>query len=343
MKACFIQEFGDISVLQVGYLDDPQPKPDEVVIELKAAALNHLDIWVRLGRPGKNLPMPHILGSDGSGIVRSVGSACAGINVGDEVVINPSLPCEKCRACRSGQQSECDSFGILGLTKHGTFAGLVSVAASRVYPKPAHMTFTEAAAFPLTFLTAWRMLMTKGKVTAGQKILIHGIGGGVAQAALQLSILAGAETIVTSSCGEKLAKARLLGAHHVISYTEQNVVEQVLRISGKNGVDVIIDAVGAKTMLSNPDMVRKGGRIVLCGVTTGATAEINLQAIYWKQIQVLGSTMGSDNEFRQMLDAITVNKLKPVIDSVYPLDEIQVATGRMEAGDQFGKLALTIG
>lgn len=342
MKACFIERFGGIDAISAGELDQPRPQADEVVIATRSAALNHLDIWVRKGRPDNNLPLPHVLGSDASGVVYEVGSNVSDLKEGDEVLVNPGLSCGSCRACRKGQHSECANYGILGLSRPGTFAQYFCVPARNVYRKPAYMTFADAAAFPLTYLTAWRMVVSKGCVKPGQRVLIHGIGGGVAQAALVFATLAGAETFVTSSSEEKLLKAGQMGANHVISYTRENVVERVMGITNGQGIDLIIDAVGAKTMPSNLELVRKGGAIVLCGVTSGATVEMNLQAVYWKQLRLLGSTMGSDEDFRQMYDAVCVNNLKPMIDSLYPLDKIHDATKKMEDGEQFGKLVLTV-
>ncbi len=342
MKACFIESYGDSSVLKVGNLPAPDLKRNEVLVELHAAALNHLDIWVRMGRPGDSLSMPHIIGSDGAGIVRRIGPDVRRIPETAEVLLNPGVPCGRCDACYAGDHSQCESYGILGLSRPGTFAQYVAVPEEQVYRKPTYLSFEEAAAFPLTFLTAWRMVVTKGAVKPGQMVLIHGIGGGVAQAALQFALMAGAETIVTSSIREKLDKAIQMGAHHTILYTEESVEKYVWLITAGKGVDLIVDTVGAKTMDMNLDMVCKGGCIVLCGVTSGAQAEINLQKLYWKQVQLLGSTMGTAGEFKQMLDAICHHNLKPVIDSVYPLDEVRIATEKMESGSQYGKLVLTI-
>lgn len=342
MKACYIESFGEIDVLKVGQLPDPKPEPGWVIIKSRAAALNHLDIWVRKGRPGKSIPMPHILGSDLAGIVKEIGKNVHGIQTGEEVIIYPGLFCGCCASCLIGEHSECAQYGLLGLSKPGTFAEYVTVPATSVFKKPQHLTFEEAAAFPLTYLTAWRMLFTRGKLKAGDTVLIHGIGGGVALAALSLARLAGARTIVTSSSKDKLDQAQQLGAHHTISYTEKDVVKTVMEITGNRGVDLIIDAVGAKTMSINLDMTRKGGTIVICGVTTGAKTELNLQALYWNQLNILGSTMGSAGEFAQLIQAVSYNNLKPVIDSVYAMDHIQEANARMENGEQFGKIVLRI-
>ena len=263
--------------------------------------------------------------------------------VGDEVVVHAALSCGRCEHCRRGQQSECIEFGILGATRGGAYCERLVVPAGNCYPKPAHLNFVDAAAFPLTYVTAWRMLFTRGALLAGQTVLIQGIGGGVALAGLALAKLAGAEIIVTSSSDEKLSRAKDLGADHGINYkTSADVAEEVLQFTDGRGVDVVFDAVGGATLATNVRALRRGGRIVLCGVTGGAAAELDLRAVYWNQLSLLGSTSGSDDDFRQMLRAVEVNAIEPVIDSVYLLKDVVAATARMERGEQFGKIVLNI-
>jgi NADPH:quinone reductase-like Zn-dependent oxidoreductase len=343
MKAAVIHEHGGLE--RIGVEDVPEPKAGEgeVVLEVRSAALNHLDIWVRKGRPGLGLTMPHVLGSDGAGVVVALGPGTHGVNIGDEVIVNPGLSCGCCESCRRGQQSECLSFSIVGTSRPGTFAEKVAVPFYNVLPKPAHLNFDEAAALPLAYQTAWRMLMARAGTQAGETVLIHGIGGGVALAALQLAKRAGAEVIVTSSSDEKLSRAAALGADHTLNYKNaDNVAKAVKDITRGRGVDVVIDSVGAGTWETNFHLVRRGGRIVLCGVTSGAEVKTNLHALYWNQLTIMGSTMGSHEDFRRMLKAVAVSKLKPAIDSVRPLTEVAGATGRMEAGRQFGKIVLKI-
>jgi NADPH:quinone reductase-like Zn-dependent oxidoreductase len=305
--------------------------------------LNHLDIWVRKGRGDSELSGPHILGSDAAGIVQAVGDQVKNVMVGDEVVINPGLGCGSCERCERGQQSECVTFGIVGLTRPGTFAELVAVPAKNVLPKPSHLSFDEAGALMLAYTTAWRMLMTKAQLEKGQKVLIHGIGGGVALCALQIAKLSEAEVIVTSSSDEKLRRAVKIGADYTINYKKvTDVAQNVKDITEGLGVDVVIDTVGAATWPIDFSVARKGGKIVLCGVTTGAEAQTNLRALYWNQLTVMGSTMGSDEDCRKMLDAVETAKLKPVIDSVLPLENAKEAMGKMETGKQFGKIVLKI-
>jgi NADPH:quinone reductase-like Zn-dependent oxidoreductase len=342
MKAAVITEYGGIEKITVSEIDKPKPGAGEVLIQVKSAALNHLDIWVSYGRPSAKKNGPHILGSDASGIVAEVGAGVKGISVGGEVIINPGLSCGKCEHCRRGEQSECASFDIVGLGHQGAFAEYVVVPAANVFPKPAHLDFNEAAALPLAYVTAWRMLMTKAGLQAGKTVLIHGIGGGVALAALQLAKMAGAVAIVTSSSDEKLKKAQKLDADHIINYKNKNVPTAVRDITVGRGVDIAFDTVGAATIPMNLDVVRRGGKIVICGVTTGPKVELNLQAVYWNQLSILGSTMGSNDDFLKLLMAMDAAKLKPVVDSVFPLTEVRDAMKKMESGAQFGKIVLKI-
>jgi NADPH:quinone reductase-like Zn-dependent oxidoreductase len=342
MKAVVIREHGNLDVVQMADVPEPTPGREEVVLKVLYAGLNHLDIWVRKGRPGLELDMPHILGSDAVGVVEAVGSDVQGPKVGDEVIVNPGLSCGHCEFCARGQQSVCPSFGLVGFSRAGTFAERVAVPACNVYPKPPHLSAAEAGGTSLDYVTAWRMVVTRAQVKPGECVLIHGIGGGAALAALQWARLMGAELIVTSSSDEKLAKARALGAHHIINYKTEDVVERVRDITSGRLVDVAVDSVGAATWPIDFSAVRRGGRIVTCGVTTGPRAETNLQALYWNQLTILGSTMGSAEDFRQMLRAVYVNELKPVTDEVFALAQAREAMARMEAARQFGKIALRI-
>jgi NADPH:quinone reductase-like Zn-dependent oxidoreductase len=341
MRAAVIHENGDLDQVKVEDIPEPELGDDEVILEVRAAGLNHLDIWVRKGRPGVELHMPHVLGSDAAGIVRSVGANVRNVRGGDSVMVNPALSCGMCEYCLRGQQSECLWFGIIGLARPGTFAEYVAVPATNVHSMPSHLTFEEAASLPLSYLTAWRMLMSRAGLRPGETVLIHGIGGGVALAALQLARLAGAETIVTSSSDEKLARAKALGADHTINYRDtEDVAGAVKAVTGGRGVDIAFDTAGAATLPTDVAAVRRGGRIVLCGVTTGAAADLNLSAVYWNHLTIMGSTMGSHEDFRQMLRAVSATGLRPVIDSVEPLSQARELMGRMERGEQFGKLVL---
>ncbi|MHC4745389.1 MAG: zinc-binding dehydrogenase [Planctomycetota bacterium] len=343
MKAAVIRAHGELDCVEVEDVMRPEPKADEVIIEVRSAGLNHLDIWVRKGRKGLELPMPHILGSDAAGVVAELGADVEDVKVGDEVIINPGLSCGDCEYCRRGEESLCTSFGIVGLSRPGTFAEYVAVPAKNVAPKPSHLSFDEAGAFALSYLTAWRMLMTRAELKSGQMVLIHGIGGGVALCALNLAKIAEAKTIVTSSSDEKLAKAVKIGADHAINYRKvEDVAQRVKEITGGRGVDIVVDTAGAATWPIDFSAVCRGGKIVLCGITTGPEALTNLQSLYWNQLTVMGSTMGSNEDFRQMLMAVSAAGIKPLIDSVEFLQDMRNAMKTMESAQQFGKIVLHV-
>lgn len=343
MRAAFITEFGGNEKVLVGELPAPEPKAGEALVRVKAAALNHLDIWVRKGRPGLELKKPHVLGSDAAGVVEQLGAGVEGIALGDEVVINPGVSCMACEFCRRGAHSECPAFRLLGFQLEGTFAEQVAVPVACLGPKPMHLSWAEAAALPLAHVTAWHMLFERARFRPGETVLIHGIGGGVALAALQLVRLAGGEAIVTSSSDEKLTRALALGALHGINYrAAPEVGAEVKKYTGGRGVDIALDSAGAPTLAASFAALRRGGRIVTCGVTGGAKAEVNLQLLYWNHVSLLGSTMGSQEDFRGLLRAVSQAHLKPVLDQVYPLEQAREALARMEEGRQFGKIGLLL-
>jgi len=342
MKACVITQHGGPEYVAIRDVQKPAPAEGEVLIQVRAAALNHLDIWVRNGGGRFNLPMPHVLGSDAAGVVAELGKGAWGVRVGDEVVLNPGLSCGVCEFCLRGRHSECPSFAIVGASRCGTFAEFVVAPAVNVLPKPDHLSFEEAAALPLAHVTAWHMLMTRAALQPGETVLIHGVGGGVALAALQIAKMAGAEVIATSSSQEKLARAQKIGADHVVNYKNSDVVAVVKDLTSGRGVDVVVDTVGAATWSVDFSVVRRGGRIVLCGVTTGGQAQTSLQALYWNQLTVMGSTLGSRENFRLMLRAARIAKMKPVISAVEPLDRAAEAMALMDEGAQFGKIVLRI-
>lgn len=342
MKAACIRSYGDVSVLNYEDIPNPAPGRGEIAIDVKAAALNHLDIWIRKGRPGLKHVFPHVLGSDASGIVAELGEGVTNVAVGDAVILNPGVNPVEDEYTLRGEHSISTSYGIMGQARSGTFAQRIVAPAVCAYPKPAHLTFEQAAALPLAHLTAWRMLMSRAQLKPGETVLIHGIGGGVAIAALQFARLASAECIVTSSSDAKLARAKELGACHTINYrSTPDVAAAVRELTQGRGVDVIIDSVGAGTWPINFAAARKGGRIVHCGATSGMEATVNMAALYWSQLTIMGSTIGSHEEFRQMLQAVKASGLVPVIDQTFPLAEARAAQARMEAGDQFGKIVLS--
>jgi len=338
MRAAAIFGHGGLDVLGVTDLHDPSPAMGEILVEVKAAAVNHLDLWVRRGGRGE-MSFPHVVGSDGAGVIRKLGEGVSALKEGQEVVLYPGLVCMRCSACLHGQHSLCEHFAILGAARWGTCGELVTLPAYAVAPRPPHMSWEETAALTVDHLTAWRMVMTRAGVHAGQTVLIHGIGGGVALAALQWAKLVGAVTIVTSSSDAKLDCARALGADHSLNYQKGDVGTRVRQIAD-GGVDAVIDSVGSATWKASFEAVRRGGTIVNCGITSGGDAVTNVRTLYWNQLNVLGSTLGSLGEWHDMLRAAAQAKLKPVIDSVLPLQEIRAAQAKMEEGKQFGKIVL---
>jgi NADPH:quinone reductase-like Zn-dependent oxidoreductase len=346
MKAALIHQHGDVEAVRVEEVSEPVLKPGEAMVEVRAAALNHLDIWVRRGGRAK-LAMPHVLGSDGAGVVVEAGAGAGGegaegFAAGDEVVINPALFCGRCEWCLRGDQSYCQHFGILGMARAGTYAQYVAVPAACLGTKPRHLDFVQAAGLSLSHLTAWRMVVSRARLQAGETVLIHGVGGGTAIAALQIAKLLSAVAVVTSSSDEKLSQAARLGADLTINYRTENVAERVKMLTGGRGADVAIDTVGAATWETNFQALAPGGRIVHCGVTSGPSAEVNIHTLYWSQFTVMGSRLGTADDFRQMLRAAEAAKMVPVVDSTFALEDVRDATARMERGEQFGKIVLRI-
>lgn len=319
----------------------PRPGPGEVLIQLRAAALNHRDVWIRTGAQLREA-LPLVLGSDGAGVVAEVGAGVTRWRPGDEVVICPTLFCGGCAYCLAGEHSLCDQFGILGGPTQGTYAEYIVVPERNVERKPAALSWSEAAAYPLAALTAYRLLISRAAVRPGETVLIHGIGGGVATFALQLAHLSGATVIVTSSSDEKLARARELGAAATINYVAADWEQEALRLTDGQGPDVIIETVGAATWPGDLRTVRKGGRIAMCGATTGRLSETDLRTIFWRQLSVLGSTMGTKREFAAVSRLLEQGRIRPVVDRVFPLREAAAAHRRMDEHGQFGKIVLEI-
>jgi len=342
MKAIAITAHGDMDQVQYMDVDRPQLGPRDVLIEARAVALNHLDIWVRNGLPGSKLAMPHVLGADGAGVVAEVGGEVRTVKVGDRVLINPALNCGVCEFCHAGEQSLCARFGIMGETCPGTFAAYFKIPQENAHPVPEGLSWEEAAALPLVFVTAWRMLISKAAIKPGEDILILGIGGGVSTAALQIAKSLGLRAIVTSSSDEKLQQAKNLGADVVINYKTQDFAREVRDITQRRGVDVVVDSVGGDSYAKSLACLVKGGRLVTCGATAGPRPQTDLQRIFWNQLSVFGSTMGNMREFAEMLNFVRKRGLKPVIDQVFPLSDGAQAIARLEEGKQFGKIVLKV-
>jgi NADPH:quinone reductase-like Zn-dependent oxidoreductase len=340
MKAIRFHEHGGPEVLRFEEAPTPRAGPGEVLVGLHAAALNHLDLFVRDGIPG--VPLPHIGGADGAGVVAASGPGATRYAAGTRVLFDPGLSDGTCAYCRRGEHSLCDRFQILGEHRDGTFAQAVVVPEVNCRPIPEAFSFQEAAAFPLVFLTAWRLLMTKARVQAGETVLILGIGGGLAQAALQLAKLAGATVFVTSGDPHKLARGRALGADAVIDHAATDFSREVWNLTGKRGVDVVVDSVGAATWDRSVRALAKGGRMVVPGATSGPRAELDVRRVFDRQVTIYGSTMGSRSDWDQLVTLAGEGKLHPVIDRTFPLEAAAQAEERLARGEQFGKIVLDI-
>jgi NADPH:quinone reductase-like Zn-dependent oxidoreductase len=342
LKAVRIHAHGGVE--QLRYEDAPEPKlsaPTEVVVRLKNAALNHVDVWNRLGEAAIPIPMPHILGADGAGTVVEVGPETTNVKPGDGVCLYAFTGCGRCEFCLTGRDFMCIHVVALGQRLEGTYAEYVKLPAENCFPIPTGMSFAEAAAFPLVFITVWRMLITNAKLTPGETILILGIGGGVASAALQIAKRMGAYVIVTSGSDEKLERARKCGADHGINYRRADFAKEVIALTEGRGVDIVLDCVAGENWQKSLAALTQGGRLVTCGATAGGLADTELSLIFTKHLQILGSTLGSREEFRQVINFMKVTQLRPIIDQTFPLAEAAAAQRRMEEGKQFGKIVLT--
>ncbi|MGE5262246.1 MAG: zinc-binding dehydrogenase [Acidobacteriota bacterium] len=342
MKALAIYEHGGIDKLQIVDLPRPTIGPEDVLVNVRATALNQLDLFVRNGSPALKLPMPHIPGSDAAGVIAEVGSNVRGLSVGQPVTVNPGLSCGHCGFCLAGQQSLCTEFQILGEHLAGAAAEFVRVPAVNVLPIPADFSFEVAAAAPLVYLTAWRALISRARLRPGEDVLVVGAGAGTSTAAIQIAKRAGARVFTTSSTDEKLKRAKEIGADVVLNYKTLEWDRQLFVETGKRGVDVVFDSVGAATWLKSIRALKRGGRMVVIGATTGPHPQEEIAYIFWKQIDILGSTMSSQSEFRDVMKLVLRGELKPVIDTVFPLERARDAHVRMESGERFGKIVLTV-
>lgn len=344
MKAVFFTAHGGNDVLTLGERPDPVPGPGEVLVRIEAAALNRLDLFVRDGIPGVPVAFPHVPGADGAGVVEALGPGVSGLDIGARVLLQPGLSCGTCEFCLAGERSLCVRFRILGEHVPGTFAEKIAVPRANVFPAPQRLSPEKAAAFPLAGLTAWRLLVTRAALRPGETVLIHGVGGGVSTFAIQVAKLCGASrVIVTSSSAGKRARSLELGADDAIDYAATDVGKAVREMTGKRGVDVVVDSVGAATWKHSLTAAAKKGRIVTCGATSGPAPPENINIIFWKQLSILGSTMGTDAEFSAMLAAVEAGRLEPVVDSVFPLEDVRKAYERMASGEAFGKIVLKVG
>lgn len=342
MKAIFLNHHGGPEVLEYGDLPTPQPGPGEALVRLKAAALNGLDLWVRRGWPGIQLKYPHIPGADGAGEVFALGSGVTGWEPGDRVVINANLGCGECEYCLAGQDNRCQRWGILGETRSGTYAEFIAVPARNLYRIPPHFDERSAAAAALAFQTAWHSLIVRGALRLGESVLVVGASGGVNTASIQIARMAGATVFVVGSGHEKLALAESLGAHHLIDRSkDENWSKAIYQLTGKRGVDVVVDNVGITFPMSFR-AAAKGGRILTVGNTAGYKIEIDNRYVFAKHLSLIGSTMSTQAEFKTVMELVYAGRLKPVLDRSFPLSEARVAQERMESGQQMGKITLEI-
>ena len=338
MKAIRIHQHGGPEVLRYEEAPDPVAGPNEVLVQVRACALNHLDIFVRQGLPG--IALPHIPGADVAGVIAEVGAQVQGLSPGQRVIVNPSLSCGHCEYCIQGQDSLCDSYRILGEQADGGYAEYLALPAGNLHLIPEGFSFEEAAAVPLVFQTAWRMLISRAQLKAGEDILILGAGGGVASAAIQIAKLCGARVWATSSSEAKLERARELGADVLINYRKSDFAKEIWRLTDKRGVDVVLDNVGQATWEQSLRSLAKNGRLVTCGATSGPRPPTDLRLVFWRQLQIFGSTMANRHEFSQVLQLVWRGKLKPVVDRTFPLGQAAAAQRALEAGEHFGKLVL---
>ncbi|MGD2163499.1 MAG: zinc-binding dehydrogenase [Anaerolineales bacterium] len=336
-------EHGGPDVLKYEQVPTPSPGPGEVLVELHAAALNRVDLWVRNGWPGLKLEMPHISGSDGAGTIAALGSGVEGLQEGDRVVINANLGCGKCDQCLAGYDNRCRDWHLLGETVRGTLAEFIVVPARNVLPLPEDMHFSPAAAASLVYLTAWHSLITRGALRPGERVLIVGASGGVNTACIQIAKFTGAEVYVVGSNEQKLALAESLGADRLIDRSkEENWSKAVYLATNREGVDVVVDNVGASSMMMSMRSAKKGGRILTVGNTGGAKFEIDNRFIFGKHLSIIGSTMGTLSDYATVMGLVFEGKLQPVIDQGYPIQETPDAERRLEAGEQMGKIIIEI-
>ena len=342
MKAVIISEHGGPEVLRYTEVPDPTIGSNEVLVRIRACALNHLDIWVRAGLPGVSIPMPHILGSDIAGEVAQVGSQVAGVQIGEKVLLCPGISCGHCPQCFAGNDSQCRQYTLFGYMVDGGYAEYVRSPAVNVIPIPKGLSYEQAAAVPLVFLTAWHMLIARARLKPAEDVLILGAGSGVGSAAIQIAKITGARVIATAGTEEKLAKAKELGADEAILHSKQDIAAEVKRITNRRGVDVVFEHVGQATWEQSIRSLAVGGRLVTCGATTGYEGRIDIRYLFTRHISILGSYMGSKAELYSVLELVGRGLLKPVIDTTMPLAQAADAHRRMEHREQFGKIVLRV-
>jgi NADPH:quinone reductase-like Zn-dependent oxidoreductase len=340
MRAVRLHQHGGPDVLVYEQAPDPVPGPGGVLVRVRACAMNHLDIHVRRGIPGMTLPLPHILGSDVAGEVAAVGPGVTGCKPGDTVVVNPGVSCGRCEACLAGDDNLCRQYSILGEHIPGGYAELVAVPEANVLPKPARLSFPEAAAVPLVFLTAWDMLVAGARIRPSETVLVWGAGSGVGSAAIQIAKLFDTRVIAIAGADWKLQRARALGADETINHTTQQVGEEVRRLTGRRGVDVVFEHVGQATWDTSLRALARGGRLVTCGATSGFAAQTDLRYVFARRILIRGTFMGGKGTMYEILRLVDAGRLRPVVHAVLPLEDAPRAHEIVERREQFGKLVL---
>jgi len=341
MKAITFRAHGGPEVLRSEDVPDPVAAPGEALVRVRACALNHLDIWERRGLPRVAIPLPHISGSDVAGEVVACGDRT--VPAGERVMLQPGVSCGRCAACVSGRDNECAAYEVLGYLNHpGGYAELVKVPSQNLVPIPPGVDFVRAAAFPLTFLTAWHMLVARAQVQRGEDVLVLAAGSGVGQAAVQIAALHGARVFATAGSPEKLERARALGAAAVIDHYRQDVSDEIRRLTNRRGVDVVIEHVGEATWPKSVRALARGGRLVTCGATTGGNGALDLHALFAKRLSILGSYMGTKGDLLRAARCFFAGELTPAVDRTYPLAHAAEAQRRLEASEQFGKIVLEV-
>ncbi|WP_435124602.1 zinc-binding dehydrogenase [Halobaculum sp. D14] len=340
MQAVQFSEHGDRDVLEYGEFPDPEPGRDDVLVDVKAAALNHLDIWTRKGMPGIDLDMPHIPGSDAAGVVTEVGDDVTRFEPGDHVAVSAGVACGDCEFCRHGEESMCVDFHILGEHVRGVHAEQAAVPQDNLVAVPDHVDWETAGSASLVFQTAWRMLVTRAELEPSESVLVLGASGGVGHAAVQIADYLGAEVYATASSEEKLRYAEECGADHVVNYEEEDLADWVRDETGRRGVDVVVDHIGAATWRDSLKSLAKGGRIVTCGATTGGRPETDINRIFWNQLSVIGSTMATPGEVDDVLELVWDGTFEPRVRDVVPMSEPAAAHELIENREGFGKVVV---
>ncbi|ADD29526.1 MULTISPECIES: zinc-binding dehydrogenase [Meiothermus] len=342
MRAVWMASRGGPEVLRYGEIAPPVLEAGQVRIAVKAVALNHLDVWVRKGVASPKLPLPHILGCDIAGVVESVGAGVSGVAPGDAVVVNPGVSCGRCARCLGGQDNLCAGYQILGEHRWGGYAELVVVPAANILPKPARLSWLEAASLPLTFLTAWQMVVDKLQVRPGEDVLVMAAGAGVSVAAIQIAKLHGARVIATASSDEKLAQAKALGADEGVNYSQPDWYKEVRRLTGGKGADAVVDHTGAQYWEGVIKATAWGGRISLVGASSGYEATTPLSHIFYRQLSIFGSTMASKSRLFPILQFVAEGRLRPVIGATLPLSQAAEGHRLLEERRVFGKVVLEV-